>query len=257
MKTVFLLLSAAAVSFVGIPAEVTSLFDTEPASIAVVTQCHASSAIEYLAEIRHPTATALQLANFAQQQIAGNGLPINPKDHADKDFEYYVNYSFVRPDNNTLLLSIFFKNIYSYAEFNGLTLVNSEPDVSLFFREWTDRFNIEERFFATGKTAEIFKKFNEFNDGDVKYVYVLTNTSRRTNTNADKVVNNIGSYTYYFKQSDVYIFVRTANTPIWYGIAVGVTVIACLVFYFIVKKKRSGSADVSAQGQYQYPDSSH
>ena len=89
--------------------------------------------------------------------------------------------------------------------------------------------------------------------------FIVWETSRR-HTSANTVVPVERTvelnYRYYFDPTeDIVIFDRRPNTPIWYGIAVGATVIACAVFYLIVKKKRT--AGELTQGQYQYHDSSH
>ena len=86
--------------------------------------------------------------------------------------------------------------------------------------------------------------------------FIVWETSRRhTSTNAEKVERTESfDYRYYFAtDKDIVIFDRRANTPVWYGIAVGVTAIAMVVFYFMVKKKKTKPMGESAQGQYQYP----
>jgi len=85
----------------------------------------------------------------------------------------------------------------------------------------------------------------------------ITRTHTSTNAVREEIVG--GTYTYFFDPTkDIEIFDRKANIAIWYVMAIGATVIAMVVFYLIVKnKKKSNSADVSTQGQYPYPDSSH
>ena len=79
---------------------------------------------------------------------------------------------------------------------------------------------------------------------------VWETSNRHTSTNATQTEHGLGEYKYLFNPSeDIIIFDRRPNTPIWYGIAVGGTVIACFVFYLIVKKKRT--TDVLTPGQYQ------
>ena len=85
---------------------------------------------------------------------------------------------------------------------------------------------------------------------------VWTTTRRHTDTNAVDVQNDFGTYTYFFDPAEpIEIFDRRPNTPIWYGVAVVITGIAMLGFYFIVKKKRT--AGESIPNQYPYPGNSH
>ena len=86
--------------------------------------------------------------------------------------------------------------------------------------------------------------------------FIVWETARRhTSTNAEKVERTPEfNYIYYFAtDKDIEIYDRRANAPVWYGIAVGATAIAMVVFYLIVRKKKTKPTGVSEQGQYQYP----
>jgi len=66
------------------------------------------------------------------------------------------------------------------------------------------------------------------------------NPIRHTSTNAVETKREFDVYTYFFDPSkDIEIYDRRPNTPIWYGIAAGATAIAMVVFYLIVRKKRT------------------
>ena len=92
-------------------------------------------------------------------------------------------------------------------------------------------------------------------DSNAQFILWET-TSKHTSTNAVETNHGIGEYRYLFAtDKDIVIFDRRPNTPIWYALAAAATVVAMFGFYIIVKR-RSASKDVSAQGQYQSPDSS-
>jgi len=83
---------------------------------------------------------------------------------------------------------------------------------------------------------------------------VIWETSRRhtwTNAVDSKRSEDLVTYQYFFDPTEAIIIKdRRANSPVWYGLAIIVTAIAMIGFYFIVKKRRT--KDVSGQGQYPY-----
>jgi hypothetical protein len=77
--------------------------------------------------------------------------------------------------------------------------------------------------------------------------YIVWETNRRpTSTNAVKKERTIAEdkYTFSFDPSeDIIIRYRTANTPIWYVIAVGATIVGMIMVYLVAKQKNA-SKDV-------------
>ena len=73
---------------------------------------------------------------------------------------------------------------------------------------------------------------------------VLIYQNRLTKSNAD-ITEHVygGDYYYYYRvncpemKDEIVIFVRDANRPVWYGIAVGATVVFMVGVYLINKKK--------------------
>ena len=282
MRTLALILAAGALSFVGVSANESSIFGQEYTSIAIVAQSQSSGSIEYVAEVKLSAAQMLtvtaQIEDFKEQHLADLTIdhsPENIKDYDEKDitFDYRVSYEIKHTTSNTAYLNIKFDNYYSYIKFHGLALARVKDKKSLFFVEYTNKFNAYTKFFDTTgqskKTADIIAAFIGHFDLAANpkpgYLYVLANSFRRTSTNADKVESEFGTYNYYFKVSDdltseVSIFDRRANTPIWYGLAVAATAVAMIAFYIVVKRLRSSAypkEDESGRGRYPYPDSLH
>jgi len=290
MRTLALLLAAGAVSVIGVAAsDPNSLFSLEKTSSAAVAQNSSNGSIEYIAsanlsaEKMLTVATdinAFQLAHLGDFSIDSKNETIKDHDNKNIKFDYSVTFEIKHviekinnKDINIARLIITFGNYYSYARFNDIALAPPVKSTSsLFFIERTNKFNAYTRYFDTEgqskKTALVVSKFIETFDKNpttkTEYMYALLASSRRSKTNANLAENEFGTYSYYFKisadlQNEVVIFDRRANTPIWYGIAVGVTAVAMVGFYFIAKQLRKprGSADESGQDQYPYHDNLH
>jgi len=270
VRTLALLLAAGAVSVMGVAAsDPNSLFSDTVTSIAVATQNSSTGSIEYIVNTNLSAEQMLTVAadinGFKQERLEDNlskDLKDQTiKDYDDKDikFDYSVTFDIkhvTENNNNAAHLRITFGNYYSYVKFNDLTLAApAKNDRSLFFIERTNKFNAYTRYFDTNgqskKTAQIISEFIESFDKPpapatkkTEYVYVLANSQRRSRTNAEIAENEFGSYNYYFKISDdrsseVEIYDRRANTPIWYGLAVAATAAAMVTFYFVTKKRAS------------------
>ena len=242
-------------------------FTNEATSANAVVQMNGTGgALEYITEVRISAAQMLtvtqDLAAFETEHLKGTGgLPIDQKKQTIKDydgtditFDYFVNYA-IRHNNagthSTVSMRIIFGNFYSYVKYNDLALTRVQVERSLFFIERTTKFNAYTKFFdsegQSKKSAAIVSEFNKEFDlvtlektPKPEYLYVLAESMRRSETNATKTESEFGDYTYYFKvandrQNYVEIFDRRPNTPIWYGIAVGATVIAMGLFYIYIK----------------------
>lgn len=265
MRTLALFLSIGAISLSGASGDISSLFPNYISSAVTVIQCQATGAIEYYAETRLSPSGVGQIDDF-EDYLKSYGLPIDKKDETigvlkqisnddyyghEITFDYKVTYKLetaVINNMNYIQLTISFNNFCSWLKFHNHELNIAKGDESLFFVHYTTKFNPYDRFFdsagTSGKTAGIINKFVEEFDDTTRpgYLYVLTNSPRRTKTNAAKVETQMGNYTYYFTiptslDGEVDIFDRYPNTPIWYGLAVAATAVTMVTFYLIVRRR--------------------
>lgn len=269
MRTLALLLAIGGISVVNAASSgFDAIFTNTATSMNTVIQYLSTSGpVQYQTEIfigATPTiedkaAVAIRLANFEQDHLKANGLPINEKKQTIKDqdgkdvtFDYSVKYSIGPTSTNAVFLEITFNNFYSYIKYHGLTLSRFKDEKDLFFIKRTQKFNAYTRFFdingQSKKTAIIISRFNqEFNvaaNPNTEYGYVLAESQRRSKTNAVSMENGYSYYNYYFKISNdaadfVEIFDRRPNTPIWYGLTVAATIAAMSVFYIVIKQHRT------------------
>jgi hypothetical protein len=261
MRTLALLLTAGVLSLAGTSStDISSLFPNNITSTSTVIQCQATGAIDYYTDTRLSPLKINEMNDFKQRLKENYKLPLDKENETIKDsdgkdirFHYKVtcNLESATVDNsNFIRLTISFDNFYSWAKYHELQLGKSTGDESLFFIEYTTKFNPYDRYYSetgtSGKTAAIINEFNNtFDESAIKrpgYLYVLTNSARRTQTNADKTETEAGNYTYYFKiasdlKSEVNIFDRYPNTPIWYGLAAAATVLAMIGFYLFARRK--------------------
>jgi hypothetical protein len=126
------------------------------------------------------------------------------------------------------------------------TLSQGAPPLQTFDRTLitTQQDNWTHSFFFSEREMTVSKEHFDAGGGYVTW-QPRANRTTRTHTRTNAVETGIvdRTFTYYFDPTqDIEIFDRTPNTPVWYGIAVGVTAIAMITFYLIVRKKRkSGS----------------
>jgi len=267
-----------------------SLFEGATSANAVFQSHTLSGAIEYRSEIRITAEQMLtaqdDITAFEETHLKGiAGLPIDQRNQtirgADGNnitFDFNVRYSIrhnMTDTHSTISLRIIFGNYLSYVKYHELTLANAPLERSLFFIERTTRFNAYTRFFdvngPSARTANIISEFNiKFDQSETprtEYLFVLFESTRRSNTNATERTSDFPNYNYYFKVAEtldnyVEIFDRRANTPMWYGVAVGATLIVMGLLYIYLKsdaaikaddaKKKAMQAGESTQGQYPY-----
>ena len=84
---------------------------------------------------------------------------------------------------------------------------------------------------------------SEFGVGPETEYIVLETSLRFTSTNAHHIERAEDfNYIYYFDPSnEIVLFIRQANTPIWYGIAVAATAVAMAGFYLAVRKRKAAN----------------
>ena len=148
-------------------------------------------------------------------------------------------------------ISLGFENFGELGDFYGLTQdslpVTCEIKRGAFFAGRTYTFDNpwdavlkSDSTKHSGITTKVENLFDVKADS-YKFIYVFVSKNRRTDTNATKSVNNLGSYNYYFLVPDagdepVQIFDRLANSPLWYVIAVALTGAFMAGVYFTCKR---------------------
>jgi hypothetical protein len=97
-------------------------------------------------------------------------------------------------------------------------------------------------FFASMiRAMELAFHIDEFKQDKFEKMYIHRRSNRVTDTNAEVSARRVGgAWDYFYKVSDVEIIIvdRNANTPIWYGIAVGATAVLMGAVYLVAKKVR-------------------
>ncbi|MCL2570383.1 MAG: hypothetical protein FWE16_04220 [Firmicutes bacterium] len=174
-------------------------------------------------------------------------------------FTFGMYYTLERADY-AIRLTLEFDNFDSYAYFNGIPHDYDTQTIDIqrnvFFVERTITMpNPFATFFESNsnRTLDIINHFTaQFgaNKDDLTLVYVLASPIRRTSTNATSNQRTIDTHFYFFESTyanmidEIVVFDRFANTPIWYGIGVGATVIFMLVLYSILKRKSDNQITV-------------
>jgi len=168
------------------------------------------------------------------------------------NFQMYVYETY---SQSYFQLEFIFANQYSYAWFNGIDLMTTPPTHinttrGLFFVEHTLTMqNPLQSFFQSqnNRVLNLVEHFNTLLDGDiddVKFVYVMHSSFRRTRVYADHTRRTIGAWHYYFiadgpsDLQDIVIFERRANTTTWYLLGIFMTA-AFMGGYFVLQRKRS------------------
>jgi len=139
---------------------------------------------------------------------------------------------------------------------DDLRVVDFKLDVKAFFYERTQKFENPWKTVLESESAkpdqinkEVEKWFGSALVSNVpEYVYLFESSFRRSSAEgAYKVVNNFSTFDYYYRASgdetvdQIVLFDRFENSPLWYAVAVGGTVLFMLLVYIIfanTRKKR-------------------
>ena len=188
------------------------------------------------------------------------------------EFMYGKTFEFSESNDRQFRLGITFENIYSYAYFNqidifgkrlirldGTTyfLVDDEYGVTttsnLFIRRrYVSIANpFSQMFTEDGRTplgdilAEIQSVFGA-SDNEVTLIFSQDFTARRSTSSAFESRRFIDGWRHYFgflmdeqnEWEDIVLMDRLPNTPIWYGVGVGATVIFMLIIWVVFKPRK-------------------
>ncbi|MCL2755482.1 MAG: hypothetical protein FWE45_00300 [Firmicutes bacterium] len=198
----------------------------------------------------------LDVARGIRYRYYENGDPmINPSTGLQRTFMYdkTKNYGWLSNSPNTFVLTLTFNNIHSFHYFNEIHEQVQEVTIErgIFFVERTITMQNPFRTFFenedSNRSMGIINHFKyEFNatTDDLSFIYVIGSSFRRTDTNAttSRRASN-GDYYYYFAATsledvqDIVVFDRFANTPAWYGVGIGATLLFMGIFFILAKKK--------------------
>jgi len=212
------------------------------------------------------SSTELNTALLQAMHYAGLNMPGGNK-HIYNEYGNRVNFRYGKDvehgwivNTNIFQIIIEFDNWESYVYFNEMDLQvipRTQVDINrgLFTIERTITMQNPFRTFfdntyqvgTQNRTYMLVQELNKLNGdvGDIELVYILHSSFRRGSTNATSSRRNIaeGTWEYHFAITDtsdippIIIVDRFANTPIWYAIGVGATIIFMLGIYIISKSK--------------------
>ena len=173
-----------------------------------------------------------------------------------QNFNYWFPSASTMMQTGIITLIIEFESYTQFYQFNGIN-IREEPnriikqDNSLLFVDRTITLsNPYSRFLDTtaNPTAQLLRDFNQiFNPNAAEpknLAYMFTSSFRRTHVNSDTIEHDLlrinWKYFFYIDPSnptDIVIHDRFANTPIWYGIAILLTILFMGGLYIVLRRK--------------------
>jgi len=171
----------------------------------------------------------------------------------------------------TLQVVVIYRNYKTFAQFNGLSTEDEDLEIvsyksteNLFFFEHTQTFpnpwvTLRSDAASIDRTTEInneiLKLFTLSPNNETLYAFVFRSWVKRSDvTGAYKMEDHFTFFDYYVRGSGenvpeyITVFDRRANTPIWYVIGVGATLVFMAVAYVVFRAtSRQRKKDVQTQ----------